>query len=83
MQRFQASQQMFSDYGGEGAATTPEAALADSLYASVARQLQSGAGPAQFPQVSTRLLPFCHWCLSANMMELMSAMYHNMHNLTD
>ena len=51
MQRFQPSQQMFSDYGG-AAPATPEAALADSLYASVARQLQSGAGPAQFPQVS-------------------------------
>ncbi|CAL8468110.1 g7649 [Coccomyxa elongata] len=55
MQRFQASQQMFSDYCG-GAATTPEAALADSLYASVARQLQSGAGPAQFPQAQHQSL---------------------------
>ncbi|BDA42199.1 hypothetical protein COCOBI_03-0860 [Coccomyxa sp. Obi] len=55
MQRFQASQQMFCDYGGAGPAT-PEAALADSLYASVARQLQSGAGPAQFPQAQHQSL---------------------------
>ena len=52
--RLQASQQVFSDFGNAAAAAAPqltEVALADSLYRSVARQLQSGAGPAAFPQV--------------------------------
>lgn len=46
--------QVYGDYGGFAGAPSPqmaEAALADSLYRSVARQLQSGAGPAMLPQV--------------------------------
>lgn len=65
MQRFQASQHMFGDYSG-AAPTTPEAALADSLYASVARQLQSGAGPAQFPQVRITACPSAPGCTQLN-----------------
>ena len=48
-----ASQQLYGDYGALAGANSPqltEAALADSLYRSVALQLQSGAGPAVLPQ---------------------------------
>ena len=50
-QRLQTSQQVFGDFGAAPGAPMGDAQLADSLYASVARQLQSGAGPAAFPQV--------------------------------
>ncbi len=51
-QQLQALQQVFCDDGAAGSPLMGDAALANSLYASVARQLQSGAGPAAFPQVS-------------------------------
>ena len=49
--------QVYGDYGLAGAPSPQlaEAALADSLYRSVARQLQSGAGPAMPPQVCLAL----------------------------
>ena len=55
--RLQASQQVFQDMGlGMGkSAVNPqltESVLADSLYRSVTERLQSGAGPANFSQVS-------------------------------
>jgi hypothetical protein len=49
--RLQASQQAFSELSNTAGPSVAEAALADSLYRSVARQLQSGAGPATVPQV--------------------------------
>ena len=48
---------VYGDYGltGTPSPQLAEAALADSLYRSVARQLQSGAGPAVLPQAPLSL----------------------------